>query len=125
MGFYEELRDGTAGPLIAQFGQSAQIRRVTAGAYNPTTGSRAASTSVDHSCYLVISEYHEKTIDGTIVKQGDKKALISAQNLSIVPKILDTVILADGTWVIPDSLGAVKPIAPAGINVAFEVRLRK
>jgi hypothetical protein len=125
MGFYEELRDSTAGPLIAQFGQAAQIRRYTQGAYNPATGSRATSTYIDHACYLVVSEYNEKAIDGTIIKQGDKQALISAQGLSITPAITDTVILSDGTWVIPDSPGAVKPLSPAGIPVIYTVRLRK
>lgn len=125
MGFYERLRDSKAGPMFRKYGMSVTLRRTTQGAYNPSTGGMSAGTSINYTCLVVVTEYNDFVIDGTLVKRGDKKLLVAAKDLDVTPTVGDVFILNDGEWKIPDSTGSVSTLAPAGIPVMYTVQVRK
>lgn len=125
MGFYERLRDSKAGPMFQKYGMSVTLRRTTQGAYNPSTGAMSAGTSADYTCLVVITEYNQFVVDGTLIKRGDKRLLVAAKGLDVVPSVSDVFLLSDGQWKVPDSGGAVKTLAPAGIAIMYEVQVRR
>lgn len=125
MGFYERLRDSKAGPMFRKYGMSVTLRRTTQGAYNPSTGGMGAGTAVDYTCLVVVTEYNDFVVDGTLVKRGDKRLLVAAKGLDITPSVGDVFLLNDGQWKVPDSTGAVKTLAPAGVAIMYEVQIRQ
>tara|TARA_R100000544_G_scaffold20059_2_gene9746 strand:+ start:2995 stop:3336 length:342 start_codon:yes stop_codon:yes gene_type:complete len=70
--------------LINDFGIGVTLRKVATGAYDPSTGS-AGNTATDHSVKSYMAQYTltELTLD-TVVR-GDRKALLSAFDVSGVP----------------------------------------
>lgn len=71
MTFYEEMR-GVAEEMIAEFGQTGAIRRTTTSgpAYDPET------ITTDHACKLVMLEYADANVDGTLIRGTDKQVYV-------------------------------------------------
>lgn len=124
MGIYDPYKT-KALALITKWGQSAILRRVTPGVYNPASGSMAAGTSADYNCVALVQEYKSSVIDGTLIKQGDKALLVPAKDLAVTPKTGDIFVLSDGNWSIPDTKGNIKTLAPAGVVVMYTIQVRK
>lgn len=133
MGFYTEIRDSVAGPLIEGYGMALTLTRITEGAYDPDTGQNAASSTTTHSCNGLVDEYKENMIAASLVRQGDKRLLLSAKGLSVTPMIGDRFTFPDGSiWYIPEGTGQlqttfqpIQTIAPAGIPVIYIIQVRK
>ena len=114
---YSKIRK-TAGGLIDKFGTPVSIRRTaqnTTTPWDPVNGSY-----VDYQGSAVIMEFTEKFIDGEIVKQGDKKVLLSAQGLDVTPGMADRFICDSKSY----SIRNVEPLAPAGTVVLYELHIR-
>lgn len=119
MTFYAEMAD-VAVEMLAEFGQSVVLGSVTGtGAYDPETGT-VGNTVTNHSGMGVALDYEQKDIDGTVVKQGDRRIYI-APDLGAVPKTGDTLTLADGAVL---AVVNSKPLSPAGTLVLHEVQAR-
>lgn len=106
----------TAHRLLLNFGSTAKLRRQTAGAYNPSTGT-AAITTTEFDTVAVVFDYDQKYIDGTLVKQGDKQAYLDP---SYAPAQGD-----EFTWQgTKYQVVSYKAISPAGVPVLYEAQLR-
>lgn len=106
----------TATRLLQRFGAAATIKRVTAGTYDPATGTTTPSTASLATTAAVFA-YDQKYIDGTLILQGDQRAYLAPGQ---EPKQGDKL-----TWQSRDyQVVAVKPVSPAGIPVLFEAQLR-
>lgn len=106
----------TALRLLQRFGASATIKRETAGAYDPATGSNTVTTTnlITTAC---VFDYDQKYIDGTLILMGDKRAYLAPAQ---VPKQGDKL-----TWQAKDyTVESVKAIAPAGTAVLYEAQIR-
>lgn len=116
MSFYEEMREFAA-DMIAEFGLSATIKRtINSGpAHNPT------QTVTDHACKLVVFEYKDERIDGTLIKRSDKMIYLSTAGLSISPVKGDVIVAGAEIF----NVESVSPLSPAGVVVFWEVQGRQ
>jgi hypothetical protein len=106
----------TAERLIAKFGMAGAIRRQTNSgpAYDPTT------IDTDYPCTLVVLEYDDSKIDGTLIRRTDKLIYLSTQGLSITPADSDRIIAGEEF-----SIANIKPLSPAGLTLFYEIQARK
>lgn len=106
----------TAEKLIAKFGTDGSIRReMNSGAsYDPIV------SVTDYPCKLVVLEYDDSKVDGTLVKRTDKLIYLSTAGLTITPTEADKII-AGQTF----TIASIKPLSPAGVTVLFEIQARR
>jgi hypothetical protein len=100
------------------------LKRTTQGEYDPGTGGSTPTVEVfDGSGFR--ENYKQSDIDGTRIKQGDFKILISPVLLDgsnmPQPKSLDTIAFDGDTYTIQ----SVDPWNYAGLAVGFSVQARK
>jgi len=104
-------------------GLTCTITKQTAGTYSTSTGVASVSTSTQ-SAYGALFDYENKNIDGTLVKKGDRRLLLSALNTAgaalTAPSVNDTVTANSVTYTII----AIRPIAPSGVAVAYDCQIR-
>jgi hypothetical protein len=114
----------TANRMLKGKGQLVTLTRRIAGTYNTTTGAANVTTTTQTGCGAVF-EYGNKNIDGTLIKTGDKKLLLSALNSNgdvlTSPVINDTATIGGVVYTLVEPL---KAIAPAGIVIMYECNIR-
>lgn len=106
----------TAKRLIKRFGQNATLK-VLAGsgdAWNPT------QTPSEQPVIIAISKYNNSQIDGTLVKQGDKKIYVSTEGATIEPDVGHKLEIGS----LDHAIVNVMPLSPAGTVVYWEVQAR-
>jgi hypothetical protein len=86
----------TASKLMAKFGGTATIRRVTTGTYNPATGTVSESTS-DTAVRGVLQDVNLREVND-LIRATDKRLLIAAADLSAPPTTADEVIITGSTY---------------------------
>lgn len=108
---------------IKDKGQAVTITKQTPGSYNTSTGVATVTTSAQYS-YGVVFPVNDRNIDGTLIKQGDKRLLLSVLNTAgaalTAPSINDTVTVGSVTYTITD----IKPLAPAGTVLYYDCNIR-
>ncbi|MCJ8053859.1 hypothetical protein GB928_018545 [Shinella curvata] len=106
----------TADRLIKKFGQQGTVTRVAQSgpAYDPVL------TPTDYPCQLVVMEYEDRAVDGTLILRTDKLIYIATHGLSITLDRADTINAGGQTFAIEN----VKQINPAGLVVYYEVQGR-
>lgn len=98
------ILDGLAAPvanLLGTFGRSVTLRTVTAGAYDPATGT-TTDTTADVTVSALIEDYpaflaHSADSETDGIRRGDKKVTIAANALSAAPTPSDKLQIG-GTW---------------------------
>lgn len=110
-----------ADDLLYEFGQACVLGSVTDGEYDPETGT-AGPVSTPHSVTAALLDYPQRFIDGTVIRTGDKRALMSPVGLTVTPKAGDT--LTDVAGAVHQVVDA-KPLAPAGTVVLWTLQVRK
>jgi hypothetical protein len=77
----------------------------TAGGYNPTTGTSTPTTQTA-SPGVILTSYKAEEIDGSKVREGDRKAVIKAAELSAITSVrMDdtiTVTASGDVWQVKD-----------------------
>jgi hypothetical protein len=121
MGFYEKMRDGSAKRLVSKYGSAMILRRIVSGVYDPATGETSGSVTNSYNCKGVTESYKESYVNGDTIKAGDKKVLLSASGLTIVPKSGDTLLIGSEVW----SMVSVDSLAPGEIAVIYTVQIRQ
>jgi hypothetical protein len=102
--------------MLNRFGAPATLKRTTAGTYDPATGT-ATETVIDLATTAVVLAFPQKYIDGTLIRQGDRRALCAP---GVEPKAGDRFAWQGVEYTV---IGAT-PIAPAGVAVLFEAQIR-
>lgn len=111
---------GSVDELLAEFGQSCQVRRIGA----PVTIDPVNETVTGAALQVfpvvgVVVDYEEKLVDGETIMRGDRQAYVQA---SVQPARGDLFVDAGGTqWAIVD----VRAINPAGLAVVSILQLRR
>jgi hypothetical protein len=117
--FYGSMQ-AVAARMLGDKGQSCSITTSTPGTYDPTTAT-SPQTNVTTPVVAAIMDYPRKDVDGTLIRQGDKRAVVAAYGLSINPLPSDTFTDAAGRdHVIMD----VRGVSPGGIVVIWNMQLR-
>lgn len=86
----------------------------TGDAHNPTPGAET-----EHTCTAILSDYKDGQIDGTLIQQGDTKALVGT--MSVVPEAGDAFFAGPVRY----SVVRVKRVRPAGVDVMYQLQLRE
>ena len=110
-----------ADSAIANAGTSLTIKRDTAGVTDPITGITTGGRITSYTATGVKLRFKNRDIDGTLVKAGDLRILLSVAGLNITPESTDTITVSGVDWKIID----VKPLEPAEIVVLYELQIRK
>ena len=110
----------TAGVLLTGSGAPLVFTRSVAAAYDPTTGT-AAVTLTTYTVTGTVIDYPDINAPGSDILRGDKRILISAVNLAVVPQPSDYLTI-DGAQ---HSVINIKRLAPAGLPVLYTAHVRK
>jgi len=81
-----------ASKLMAKFGGTATIRRITLGSYDPATGT-AAETTADTSVRGVLEDVNLREVND-LIQAGDKRLTIAAADVANAPTPADKVLIA-------------------------------
>lgn len=105
-------------------GLALTLTKITPGSYNPATGT-STNTSTNYSGSGLRQDYDLSDIDGSMIRQGDVKFLISPTlingNDTPEPAAGDSVTFDGSTY----SVVSVSPWNYAGVSVGFSVQARK
>jgi hypothetical protein len=107
-----------ASKLMAKFGGSATIRRVTTGVYNPTTGT-TSETTTDTAVRGVLQDVNLREVN-ELIQAGDKRLLIAAADTPAVPTTADRVIIQGRTLQVIQ----VQTIEQDNTAITYELILR-
>lgn len=69
------------------------FRRLTPGTYDPATGQSSASTTTDYTVVGALLNYKDYEVNGTSVLAADRRCVLAAKNMTIVPAVTDTAIV--------------------------------
>lgn len=114
----------TAQRLIDRFGVSESIKGFVDGEPDPLKPNRPpVRTLIDQKAKAVFLDIDTKLIDGTLIKQGDMKVLLSPLDMTIPLKITGTITreLEGEIWTIVK----IKPLNPGGIKLLYTLQVRK
>lgn len=109
----------TARSLLTGFGQSMTLTKYLVGTYDATTGENS-STSSATTDKGVILPYGDglKAAQDSLIKADDQQVFIQ---MAVVPSVADRLTVGAAVY---DVVG-VKAIEPAGVNVLYELQVRK
>lgn len=86
---------GSCRRLNARYGSPVTVRHITGQSYNVTTGTNTPTTS-DAAVNATVQGYNPRDIGG-IIRQGDRKVIVAAADISFAPVAQDQVQM-DGRW---------------------------
>ena len=81
-----------ASKLMAKFGGVVTINRVTAGVYNPTTGT-ASETVAGTVVRGVLEDVNVREVND-LIQSGDKRLTVAAADVAAVPSTADRVLIS-------------------------------
>lgn len=101
-------------------GAAMTFSRNVQGTYNPATGV-VTNTTLSYATYGLITEYTNFEIDGTLIKQGDKRIIIGIPAGMPEPLQDDNLILGGVTWAVK----GVNAVMPSGTAIIYKLQVRK
>lgn len=108
--------------LVAQFGRPALIEQNGESRYDTATGTVTMDVLDTIECHVVLSEFQNREIDGTIIQQGDRKGIVSRVALGYQPTAnRDTLTEGGRTWKILRLIG----YSSGAEEAAYECHLRR
>ena len=107
-----------ASKLMAKFGGTATIRRVTTGSYNATTGT-VTETTADTTVRGVLEDVNLREVND-LIQAGDKRLLIAAADIANAPTTADEVLISSVTHQVIE----VRTIEQDNTPITYELILR-
>ncbi len=110
--------------VVNHFAQPALLRQ-TVSTFDPATGV-ATPTHTDTPVTAHLAAYDERLVDGTRILAGDRKTVLAANGLAIVPKVGDTFIAGDEAATAPMFSVVDVQAKTVGLTiVSYELRVRR
>jgi len=109
----------TASKLMTKFGGEVAFRRVTASAYNTTTGQSTPSVATS-TVRGVLEDVREREVND-LIKGSDKKLTIAAADVTFEPAVSDQVTVSSRIMQIIE----VNKIEQDNTAIVFEIFLRE
>lgn len=105
--------------LLERFGASVDITITVAGEYDPETGITTSTTT--YNGVGAVFDYDARDIDGTLIMSDDRRVYASVNGLP------DSITTAAKLTFNGDAYNivTVKKLDPSGINVLWELQVRK
>ena len=123
MGFYDRMQK-TSNRLLISKGQAVTLIHTVTGEYVPGSGVETSTTTQYGTG--AVTEWDSRQVDGTLVKIGDKKLLLSPLNTdgdALVPPVLGDTI-TDAAGKVYTLTAPLETLSPAGTAVLFTTNLR-
>lgn len=79
MSFIDTIARAQASNALSTYGKAATLNKIAAGAYDLATGA-VTNTTTAYAVQILIENYAQGLVDGTIIKQGDIRATMPALN---------------------------------------------
>lgn len=120
MSFESDLRDNTAGPLIAQFGQPAVYRVYAAESYDNATGKTTKGAPTDTPIVLLDLPLKDRDFSEDVMAQAKGKLLCAGQQFAaagVSPQVNEVVIFQGREHYIL----AINPVGPAGEAIIYKM----
>lgn len=105
---------------LADKGQLGAVRRSTFSGGGPAS-TAATLTVTDYPCQMAVFPVSLRDIDGTLVKAGDFRVIVSTAGLSIAPTSTDRLVTTQGVLTIVDA----GRFDPAGTVTHYKMVARK
>lgn len=122
MGVLDGPMAEVAKTLTGTFGRAATLKRYSTPVYDDVTGKTSSGTPTDVPCSVVLSEYSDARIDGTLIRAGDRRAIVSRTEVGSKPVAdRDTLVLGSETW----RIVRVRAYSSGEQEAAFELQLRR
>lgn len=117
---------GQVAKTLVKFGgrPATLVRPGPGGAYVPATGrvTGASPDTLSYPCEVVFAEYSASQIDGTLIRAGDRRAIVSRLRLGTEPvPNSDTLVEGGRTWQIVRLVG----YSSGSQEAAFECQVRR
>ena len=123
MGFYEKMQK-TSDRLLISKGQAVVLKHTVVGEYVPGSGVET-TVSTQYGTGAVV-DWESRQVDGTLVKIGDKRLLLSPLNTSgaalTAPVLGDTV--TDTAGKVYTLTAPLETLSPAGTVILYTCNLR-
>lgn len=116
---YNNLQN-VAYKLLNNFGADWIHRVNTKGAYNPSTGIRNISTTVNTTVKAARINYKNNQIDGQQIQNGDIRLIVEHKNINTTPTIHDKMVNGSEIWNIIN----IKEVKPATTAIYYDMQLR-
>jgi hypothetical protein len=113
--------------LALELGGPVTLYHVTAGTYDPATGSTSQTADAGHLCLALLTKYRGGLIDGQAIQNGDLALNIPTgqldQNGDAVPDpaVTDRVAIGSASYTIVN----VNPVGPTGAPLIWVAQIRK
>lgn len=109
----------TATKMLTKFGRDVTLRVVTAGTYNPATGT-VSNTNADETRKAAIFAYSkgEQHQAGTLIQANDKKAYMDANGTT--PDVSHKVVIDSVVY----SIISVDELKPATVAILYTLQVR-
>lgn len=124
MTIYDEFR-AVADELLEvsddTFGQLGAIRRKVTSGGSATSATAGTDTETDYPANMALFPVKQTDIDGTFIKAGDWRVLVSTKGLTITPTTSDKVVCSEGVLTIVDP----GKFAPGGTVTHYRMVARK
>ena len=106
--------------MIGEFGRTITLRQRVAVVADANVPSSVTMTDTDHAVTGVVSDFKDAQVDGEQIKAGDRKVLLAAADLTVVPAPGDQLIDGSTTLQVLDS----KRIKPGGTDILYTIQAR-
>lgn len=123
MSFYEGLRDETAAPLIAKFGQPASYRVFGAETYDNTTGKTTKGAATNLAIQLLDLPVKEREFSEEVTAKASGVFLVAAAQFaaaSVVPKVEELIVLNSKSF----RILAINTVGPSGVAVIYKMAVQ-
>lgn len=95
---YAELQ-AEASSLLAEYGRPMVLYRAGESVIDPVTDEEVAGPPVELPCMGIITRYQANLIDGSRIKSGDRKVILTAEQ---APQMSDKLVIDGVSWVLVD-----------------------
>lgn len=121
------LADDLQGDIAAvlddpDYGRDIVIIRTPPGTYDAATGTSVPAAPVEYPTRGLLLSYRDRSIDGTLIRQGDRKCIVKVLGLAVEPAAGWRVRVAADTYTI---MNDVKKSELGGTAFLFVLQLRK
>lgn len=103
------------------YGRAVTLRRRTPGTYDPSTGATGAETVTSNLTRAIILGYRDSLINGTLIKQGDRKAILKRKGMTMTPQEADELVVGSDVY----SVVSHKTGELGGTNYLYVLQIRK
>lgn len=122
MGVLDGPMGALAQTMIGQFGRPAIIRRAGESRFD-TSNLRVTTGDWDVHCSVVMTDFAESEVDGTLIQRGDRKAMVSRLKIGFEPvPNSDRLVEGGRVWTI---VGPVKGFSSGEKEAAYELQVRR